>query len=186
MNEPVKKLIPEAVGIADSGDIAQCDADSQSCQNCRWRLSHPTFLKSATKFLQSCFHEDAGINPCQLKLLKTFAKKMAEMKCSTGPVVDGLKVVRGIKLKIPRAKLLPGNKARIINKDGIEVHLSAREVEVLKLLIEEHAVSKLAELLGISKFTFNQHLRSIYTKLSVNTRAGAVRVGHANKVYGAW
>ncbi len=74
----------------------------------------------------------------------------------------------------------------MIDSSGIEVRLSAREIEVLKLLNQDHPVSKLAESLGISKFTFNQHLRSIYTKLSVNTRAGAVRVGHANKVYGAW
>jgi DNA-binding NarL/FixJ family response regulator len=53
--------------------------------------------------------------------------------------------------------------------------LTQREVEVLHLLTEGLTNAKIAETLVVSPYTINAHLRSIYNKLDVSTRAAATR-----------
>jgi class 3 adenylate cyclase len=53
--------------------------------------------------------------------------------------------------------------------------LSAREIEVLRLVAEGLTDAQVAERLFLSRRTVNQHLRSIYNKLGVSTRAAATR-----------
>lgn len=53
--------------------------------------------------------------------------------------------------------------------------LSARELEVLRLVAEGLTDREVAERLHISPRTVNQHLRSIYRKLGVGSRAAATR-----------
>lgn len=53
--------------------------------------------------------------------------------------------------------------------------LSAREVEVLRLLAKGLTNAQIAEQLTISPLTVNAHLRSIYSKLGVTSRAAATR-----------
>ncbi len=53
--------------------------------------------------------------------------------------------------------------------------LTTREVEVLHLLTEGLTNAKIAETLVVSPYTINAHLRSIYNKLGVSTRAAATR-----------
>ena len=53
--------------------------------------------------------------------------------------------------------------------------LSAREVEVLRLLAQGMTDFQIAVALTISARTVNAHLRSIYSKLDVNTRTAAAR-----------
>ena len=52
--------------------------------------------------------------------------------------------------------------------------LSAREKEVLELMIKDLIKKEIAERLGLSYHTVNNHLRSIYDRLHVHTRSGAV------------
>ena len=52
--------------------------------------------------------------------------------------------------------------------------LSARENEILELMVKGLIKKEIAEQMGISYHTVNNHLRSIYEKLHVHTRAGAV------------
>lgn len=52
--------------------------------------------------------------------------------------------------------------------------LTAREREILNLAVEGLIKKEIADRLGLSFHTVDAHLRSIYTKLQVNTRAGAV------------
>jgi DNA-binding NarL/FixJ family response regulator len=52
--------------------------------------------------------------------------------------------------------------------------LSAREKEVLVLMTKGLIKKEIAEQLGVSYYTVNNHLRSIYEKLHVHTRGGAV------------
>lgn len=52
--------------------------------------------------------------------------------------------------------------------------LTSREREILFELVKASNVKVVAKNLGISRFTVNQHLRSIYTKLNVNTKLDAV------------
>jgi DNA-binding CsgD family transcriptional regulator len=55
--------------------------------------------------------------------------------------------------------------------------LSARELEVLALVADGLTDREVGERLYISPRTVNQHLRSIYNKLGVNSRAAATRRG---------
>jgi ATP/maltotriose-dependent transcriptional regulator MalT len=53
--------------------------------------------------------------------------------------------------------------------------LTARELEVLRLLAQGLTDAQIAETLVVSTRTVNAHLRSIYSKLDVTTRTAAVR-----------
>jgi DNA-binding CsgD family transcriptional regulator len=53
--------------------------------------------------------------------------------------------------------------------------LSAREVEVLRLVADGLTDAEVAQRLSISPRTVGQHLRSVYTKLNVPSRAAATR-----------
>jgi len=53
--------------------------------------------------------------------------------------------------------------------------LSAREVEVLRLLATELTGPEIARRLFVSVNTLRTHTRHIFTKLDVSTRAAAVR-----------
>jgi len=53
--------------------------------------------------------------------------------------------------------------------------LTAREVEVLRLLAQGLTSAQIAEHLVISVVTVNFHVRSIYSKLGVTSRAAAAR-----------
>ena len=53
--------------------------------------------------------------------------------------------------------------------------LTAREVEVLRLVVRGLSDAQVAEQLVISPRTVNWHLTSIYSKLGVSSRAAATR-----------
>jgi len=57
---------------------------------------------------------------------------------------------------------------------GVGSQLSAREVEVLKLLSQGHLIKEIAEQLGISFVTVRTYIRRIYEKLHVHSRSQAV------------
>ena len=63
---------------------------------------------------------------------------------------------------------------RPAHKGAIDT-LSAREVEVLRLLAQGRTDLQIAGALVISPRTVNAHLRSIYSKLAVTTRTAAAR-----------
>ena len=60
-------------------------------------------------------------------------------------------------------------------KDHHKALLSEREVEILRLVAEGMTDSQVAERLYLSPRTVGQHLRSIYRKLGVPSRAAAAR-----------
>jgi ATP/maltotriose-dependent transcriptional regulator MalT len=53
--------------------------------------------------------------------------------------------------------------------------LTARELEVLRLLVQDFSNPQIAERLVVSRRTVEAHLRSIYEKLGVNSRDAATR-----------
>jgi len=53
--------------------------------------------------------------------------------------------------------------------------LSVREVEVLRLVAEGLTDAQVAERLYLSQRTVGSHLRSVYNKLGVSSRAAATR-----------
>ncbi len=60
--------------------------------------------------------------------------------------------------------------------------LTERELEVLKLLTEGENYSTIGEKLFISKNTVKGHIKNIYTKLHVNTRAEAVLKAYQTRI----
>jgi DNA-binding CsgD family transcriptional regulator len=54
--------------------------------------------------------------------------------------------------------------------------LTAREIEVLRLLAQDLSNPQIAERLVVSRRTVDAHLRSIYDKLGVKSRDAAIRV----------
>lgn len=52
--------------------------------------------------------------------------------------------------------------------------LTERESEILTLMVAGHSKKKLAELLFISYYTVDTHIKNIYSKLHVHTRSGAI------------
>ena len=60
--------------------------------------------------------------------------------------------------------------------------LTAREVEVLRLLAQGWTDAQIAEHLVISPRTVNRHTTSIYSKLSVSSRAAATRYAHEHRL----
>ncbi|MDB6039855.1 MAG: response regulator receiver, partial [Verrucomicrobiales bacterium] len=55
-----------------------------------------------------------------------------------------------------------------------EYGLSVREIEVLELMVKGMIKKEIADRLNLSYHTVDNHLRSIYTKLHVHTRGGAI------------
>ena len=53
--------------------------------------------------------------------------------------------------------------------------LTAREIEVLRLLARGLSNNQIAEELVLSPFTVNKHTQHIYDKLSISTRSAATR-----------
>jgi|GEM_PF-6349236 len=54
---------------------------------------------------------------------------------------------------------------------GKEHGLTSREVEIVELILQGHKNSEIANCLFISKFTVNCHIRNIFRKLNVKSRA---------------
>jgi len=65
--------------------------------------------------------------------------------------------------------------AQIPKTHSYPAGLTAREVEVLRLVAQGLSDAQVAEKLVISPRTVNSHLTSIYNKLGVDSRAAATR-----------
>jgi DNA-binding CsgD family transcriptional regulator len=63
--------------------------------------------------------------------------------------------------------------------------LSPREVEVLRLVAQGMTDAEVAERLFLSPRTINQHLRNIYNKLGVSTRAAATAFAYEHRLAGS-
>lgn len=61
-------------------------------------------------------------------------------------------------------------------------NLTPKETEVLKLLAKGLSYKMIADELGISFFTVNNHIKKVYEKLHVNSMGEAVAVAHKEKL----
>ena len=61
-----------------------------------------------------------------------------------------------------------------VSQPASDFGLTRREREILELIVEECTQNEMAERLFLSPHTVDTHLRNIYSKLHVRTRAGAV------------
>ena len=83
--------------------------------------------------------------------------------------------LEGVDLGSP-AKTLPWRSA------ALKGELTAREVEVLRLLAQGLSNNQIAEMLVLSPFTVNKHTQSIYGKLSIKSRSAATRYAIEHKL----
>ena len=58
----------------------------------------------------------------------------------------------------------------------LPVELSARESEVVSMLMEGHRVASVAEILCVSPHTVRNHLKSVFRKLGVHSQAELIRL----------
>lgn len=71
---------------------------------------------------------------------------------------------------------LAGNHSVILPPPTYSVGLTAREVEVLRLMAQGLSYAEIADKLVISRRTVNAHVTSIFSKLGVTSRAAATRL----------
>ncbi len=84
-------------------------------------------------------------------------------------------VIQGGAPMNPRvAKLVLNMFAKMATPQKAEYGLSEREREILELMVNGLIKKEIADRLGLSYHTVDNHLRNIYTKLHVHTRTGAV------------
>ena len=89
--------------------------------------------------------------------------------------------LRGVMLgEVPISRTMTGKlfrqlaqRSRLAAQSVISGVLSARECEVLALVVDGYSNQEIAEELGIAHNTVKNHLRSILTKLGVKNRAQA-------------
>jgi two-component system, NarL family, nitrate/nitrite response regulator NarL len=74
----------------------------------------------------------------------------------------------------PAAPVSISTKAPVQIERPVELpHLTPREIEVLTYLSKGFTIKEIASLMGIKWFTVNDHIKSIYRKLNVSSRAEA-------------
>ena len=61
-------------------------------------------------------------------------------------------------------------------------NLTAKETEVLKFLAEGLSYKMIADQMGISYFTVNNHVKKIYEKLQVHSLGEAIALAHKNRL----
>jgi ATP/maltotriose-dependent transcriptional regulator MalT len=103
----------------------------------------------------------------------------AEVRARLGEEAFAREIAAGQRLKpedlltIPQPPE-PDSAAQAMSASGTS--LTARELEVLRLLAQDLSNPQIAERLVVSRRTVDAHLRSIYDKLGVKSRDAAIRV----------
>jgi DNA-binding NarL/FixJ family response regulator len=80
---------------------------------------------------------------------------------------------------------LSGKIARMVVKSFEKNHrspLSRRETEILALVAEGKKRNEICSQLFIERDTVKTHMKNIYAKLHVNTRADAIKVARQNRL----
>jgi len=103
----------------------------------------------------------------------------AELRARLGDEAFDREVAAGKRLKLDDLWTIPhppepAPAAQAISAS--ETSLTAREIEVLRLLAQDLGNLQIAERLVVSRRTVDAHLRSIYDKLGVKSRDAAIRV----------
>jgi DNA-binding NarL/FixJ family response regulator len=101
-------------------------------------------------------------------------------------IISAIKnVIEGGAPMNPRvAKMVLNKFAKMAAPQRVEYGLSEREREILELMVKGLIKKEIADHLGLSYHTVDNHLRSIYTKLHVHTRTGAVAKAVSERLLG--
>lgn len=117
----------------------------------------------------------AGASGYLLKdeLNATLIEKIVTLHNGESPISSSL-------VKLLFQQIVSQDEKKESNKSFEKFAFARRENEVMKFLILGFSILKIADLLCISPHTVNQHLRAIYRKLDVHSRAMAVNVAIQN------
>lgn len=69
-----------------------------------------------------------------------------------------------------------------IKKDNVEAHLTAREIEIVKLIEKEFSNKDIADHLFISERTVETHRKNIFRKTKTNSVIGLVKYAYEHKI----
>ncbi len=69
-----------------------------------------------------------------------------------------------------------GQKINLSDEEKAVASLTDRELEVIKLIVDEHSGQRIAEKLNISKNTVETHRKNLFKKLNVNNTIGLVKI----------
>ncbi len=97
--------------------------------------------------------------------------KTADDDAITGAIQE---VLQGGAPMSPRVARLVLDRFTRLSAPATDYGLSPREKQILELMVKGLIKKEIADQLGLSYHTVDNHLRNIYTKLHVNTRGGAV------------
>jgi DNA-binding CsgD family transcriptional regulator len=104
----------------------------------------------------------------------------AEVRAQLGDEAFAREIATGQQLTLDDLLAIPHPQgptpARAAAPSASGESLTAREIEVLRLLAQELSNPQIAERLVVSRRTVDAHLRSIYDKLGVKSRDAAIRV----------
>lgn len=109
----------------------------------------------------------------------------AELRAQLGDEAFAREFAAGKRLTLDDLRTIPhppepDSAAQAISASGTS--LTAREIEVLRLLAQDLSNPQIAEKLVVSRRTVDAHLRSIYDKLGVKSRDAAIRVARENRL----
>jgi len=116
-----------------------------------------------TNAIVAAFQERAGLGDVR-----------AEVRAELGEEAFASEFAAGHKLKLHDLQAIPHSQRSAPVPAGES--LTAREIEVLRLLAQDLSNLQIAERLVVSRRTVDAHLRSIYDKLGVKSRDAAIRV----------
>jgi DNA-binding NarL/FixJ family response regulator len=99
-----------------------------------------------------------------------------------------LKAIREIKTGAPMSAAIARRVLNFVRESDNtyrlkEFKLTPREVEILQLLVDGLSFKKIADRLFISSFTVHSHIKRIYEKLHVHSKAEAVAKALKNKFF---
>jgi two-component system, NarL family, nitrate/nitrite response regulator NarL len=86
---------------------------------------------------------------------------------------DGDKGAHGFAFTTAPGALTNSRPVPLVDKAPEHEHLTPRETEVLTYLSKGFTIKEIANLMGIKWFTVNDHIKAIYKKLNVSSRAEA-------------
>ena len=110
----------------------------------------------------------------------------AEVRAKLGDEAFAQETAAGQRLTLDDLRAIPHppKPASATPPTASDAALTAREIEVLRLLDQDLSNPQIAERLVVSRRTVDAHLRSIYDKLGVKSRVAAIQVAQAQGLLG--
>jgi DNA-binding NarL/FixJ family response regulator len=128
--------------------------------------------------IQTVFDDDDKVFAALQAGAEGYILKNASVQQITGAIDDVMKGGAGMSPSIALKVMRHFNKQSIPNV----YHLTSKETEVLKFLCQGLSYKMIADEMGISYFTVNNHVKKVYEKLQVHSLGEAVNRAHKDNL----